>query len=158
MEEHLSAVRTLCGFADDRIADINQLHDRFEERIEDLHASHRWAALRTSATHTTRACGPADVCSWSERRLSAALACVAETLIGSWRGCTASRRGRLGRCRRCLRWPLGCRPSCRRLRCPPPLLAAMMGAAWRPPTQHASTVLLGMCYRALVLVCMVQGS
>lgn len=41
MEEHLSAVRTLCGFADDRIADINQLHDRFEERIEDLHASHR---------------------------------------------------------------------------------------------------------------------
>jgi len=34
-------VRSLCAFADDRIADINQLHDRFEERIEDLHASHR---------------------------------------------------------------------------------------------------------------------
>lgn len=49
MEEHLSAVRTLCGFADDRIADVNQLHDRFEERIEDLHASHRWAALRMPA-------------------------------------------------------------------------------------------------------------
>ncbi len=40
MEEHLAAVRSLCAFADERIADINALHDRFEERIDALHASH----------------------------------------------------------------------------------------------------------------------
>lgn len=68
---------------------------------------------------------------------------VAGTLIESWHGCIANRRDRLGRCRRCLRWPLGCRPSCRQPHCRPPLLAAMMGAAQRPPIHHASTVLLG---------------
>lgn len=68
--------------------------------------------------------------------------CVAGTLIASWHGCIANRHGRQGRCRRCQRWLLGCRPSCRQLHCPPPLLAAMMGAVQRPPIQHASTVLM----------------
>jgi hypothetical protein len=106
MEEHLSAVRTLCGFADDRIADINQLHDRFEERIEDLHASHRWAALRHTPNLSQRLClvtvdiccfeaSPFEACIQSEWQTSAALTLMSQG-PRSEAGTVAQRAGTVG--------------------------------------------------------------